>query len=791
MRLDRLKNATLGEVRVRASQACAALLERRSWSQLAKLPADEQLLAALDSDGTGHRSIESIVQRFRESISSRFFASFTDKAATIDQLRKRWPACENEIVLSAEKICEGKFDLLGYRNLSFGQPIDWQLEPVSGKRAPLIHWSRLNFLDADAVGDKKITWELNRHQHFITLGQAYWLTGNNKYCEVFAEHLEDWMEKNPPKLGINWASSLEVAFRSISWLWAYQFFKDSPVLSNRLVWQLLKFLYVNGRHLETYLSTYFSPNTHLTGEGLGLFYLGTLLPEFKDAQRWRSTGQRILLDQLAVHVKPDGVYFEHSSYYQRYTADFYLHFCILSSRNKNEVVDQVSTNLGALLEHLMFIMRPDGTTPFIGDDDGGRLIKLDPNPVNDFRGTLSTGSVVLKSGMLKYAASDGAAEILWLLGVDGVHEFDSLKPAEPAKQSAAFKDGGYYVMRDGWTADANYLVFDAGPHGFSNGGHAHADVLSFELAGYGRSWLIDPGTCTYTGSQKDRDWFRGSQAHNTLTVDGESSSEPDGPFSWKSTARHNIRQWIDQPMFNYVAATHDGYLRLRKPVNCSREILFLKNNYWVMRDVTESGGEHEFDLWFHFNVGTSPECEFQKGLLPQVIVRDNSSALKIVSVTPEGIWSKAEGWMSTCYGTKESAPVWKYSARGSGRREFITFFLPFGAHSSDSIVTEIDVVNGLGFAVTCEDRTDLVIVSKGGLGQYKGWRSDFEWAVVRYRDSQLEDPDEILLLNGTTAELNRKALLKSQQQLHYALLRRIDKDFVIDTAADSKAGAAD
>ena len=49
--------------------------------------------------------------------------------------------------------------------------------------------------------------------------------------------------------------------------------------------QILKYLYLHGRHLETYLSTYFSPNTHLTGEALGLYYLGTVFPEFSDAER--------------------------------------------------------------------------------------------------------------------------------------------------------------------------------------------------------------------------------------------------------------------------------------------------------------------------------------------------------------------------------------------------------------------------------------------------------------------------------------------------------------------------
>jgi hypothetical protein len=271
---------------------------------------------------------EDLRKRFVARTEPGFFAAFTHRDATIQEMRSRWPEAPSQIVRSANAIVEGKFDLLGFRSLSFGNPIDWHLEPISSKRAPAIHWSRLNFLDAELAGDKKIVWELNRHQYFATLGQAYWLTDDEKYAQTFVTHLNSWMDQNPPKLGINWASSLEVAFRSISWIWALHFFRESPVLNTETFTRTLKFLYLNARHLETYLSTYFSPNTHLTGEALGLFYLGCLLPEFKESDRWRNTGLRILTEQLPLHVKHDGVYFEQSSYYHRYTTDFYTHLFI-------------------------------------------------------------------------------------------------------------------------------------------------------------------------------------------------------------------------------------------------------------------------------------------------------------------------------------------------------------------------------------------------------------------------------------------------------------------------------
>ena len=333
------------------------------------------------------------------------------------------------------------------------------------------------------------------------------------------------------------------------------------------------------------------------------FYLGTLLPEFRAASRWRETGKRILLDQLSRQVKPDGVYFEQSSYYHRYTTDFYTHFLILCQANAESLPPDVEKKLKLLLDHLMYITRPDGTTPFFGDDDGGRLAMLDQRPANDFRAVLSTGAALFQRGDYKNVAGEAAVETLWLLGAPGLAEFDRVTAHSPEKQSVSFANGGYYVMRDGWSRDANYLLLDCGPHGMDNCGHAHADALSFELAARGRTMLVDPGTYTYTGSKELRDWFRSSSAHNVLTVDGESSSVAAGPFSWSTIARCEAQSWISRERFDYFEGKHDGYERLASPVTHSRGVLFLKNDYWVMRDRVKSDGKHRYDLWFHFDVG--------------------------------------------------------------------------------------------------------------------------------------------------------------------------------------------
>jgi hypothetical protein len=44
----------------------------------------------------------------------------------------------------------------------------------------------------------------------------------------------------------------------------------SKQVTPKFMARLLVYLAAHGRHIEKYLSHYFSPNTHLTGEALGL-----------------------------------------------------------------------------------------------------------------------------------------------------------------------------------------------------------------------------------------------------------------------------------------------------------------------------------------------------------------------------------------------------------------------------------------------------------------------------------------------------------------------------------------
>src|SRR5438876_557113 len=370
MKLLRVVHMGIPELACRGRQEASKWLERIGVAGRAASPPGEAA---------------TLLEQFRRAGPARFFEG-TTHAETPRLITQNVPAYRDETVAVADAVCQRHFDLLGHRGLTFGDPVDWHLDPIMGRRAPRVHWSRLDPLDPASVGDSKVVWELNRHQWLVRLGTAYRLTGDERYARTFAEDVRGWMRANPPGIGINWASSLEVALRLIAWCWALFLFAESRALTPELFTEMVGELSAHARHVERYLSRYFSPNTHLTGEALGLFYAGVVFPELRGARRWRALGQRILEAESRRQILPDGVHFELATCYHRYTVEIYLHFLILARRNGLAVAPALVERVGRMLDFLLAIRRPDGSMPQMGDGDGGCLLPRVRRPPAHSRG---------------------------------------------------------------------------------------------------------------------------------------------------------------------------------------------------------------------------------------------------------------------------------------------------------------------------------------------------------------------------------------------------------------------
>ena len=791
--IKKFKNRSWKEIRTRGEQAFSAKSQQIGLS--GKLPTDEEFWKLLDKSQFGATetaiSAAAIYEKFREKSEFSFFPAFRQKEKTLETFRQLFgEQTAPKTIEKAERLIEGRFDFLGFSDLNFSAEVDWHLEPISGKRSPMKHWKQFNELDSDETGDKKIIWELNRHQHFFTLGAAFWLTKDERCAETFVNHLEGWMKQNPPGMGINWLSSLEIAFRAMSWIWAFNFFKDSQSVTPEIFCKSLKYLYLHGRHIEKHLSTYYSPNTHLTGEALGLYYLGTQLPFLNRANHWRKTGEDILLGELDRQIQKDGVYFEQTTWYQRYTADFYTHFLILKTlggENETDVksAETLENRLQSAFDFLMYITRPDGTTPIIGDDDGGRMLPPANAKSDDFRGTLAVGAVLFERGDYKYVAGEVSEEIVWLLGLKGVQAFENLPATVPEKNSFAFETGGYFVMRDGWADTDNYMLIDCGEVGALSGGHGHADTLAVNLALQGRTLLVDSGTYTYHESSEQRDYFRSTAAHNTLTIDGKSSSEPAQKFSWKTKAEPQVSSWIAEQRFDFFQGSHDGYQgNSDSPALHQRSVLFLKNDYWIIRDYVETASEHDYELSFHFNSETNPviEAAMNGGLCVGESPSENTSGFRLFTFGDNGDWQKNDGWISTVYGKKIYSPFLRFASQGVGAQEFFTFLLPSESGFSKPEVYEASVAGGRAFVINYQDYSDLLVFadSRESIVRTEFFNTNFRFLWARMSAGE-ELPEEFVMVGGTNFTLGSREIINHPNELEYAVARRFGNKLNVRT----------
>ncbi|MBL8962131.1 MAG: alginate lyase family protein [Gemmatimonadetes bacterium] len=665
--LDRLKGRSLAEWRFRARQLAAVTLERAGWLDQAEL-SSAALHAQLGPTARAtHPTAAAWVTALRSRGGRGFFAGLDQPEQTATLARQRDPEGVQRILERADAALAGRLHLLGYGPMDVGTPIDWHRDPVAGIAAPRLHWSRVPYLDPAVAGDHKRVWEINRHQWLVSLGQAWVLTRDARHAAAIDAALTSWMDANPPKRGVNWASSLEVGFRAMAWLWALRLAADAPALRTSTVERAVGHLVLAARHLERNLSTYFSPNTHLTGEALALYHLGIELGDLTAAAGWRRVGREVLVEWLPRHVRPDGTYFEQSTWYHRYTLDFYAHFAALAERN-GEPMPAVRDAVRRMGHVLAAITRPDGTFPLIGDDDGGRLLFLDGRPGTDARPALALAGALAQDETLLAAAGPALADVAWILGA-----IPTTGAGHQSPDSVLYRDGGLAVLRDPSSPAESFMVVDAGPHGALNCGHAHADALSFDLTLDGRPVFVDPGTCNYSTDPAIRDRFRATASHNAATFDGRSSSVMAGPFAWASQARTRIDWWEMGSWGSWLRGGHDGF---EPGATYRRDLMALgrgEDRYFVVVDSWQAatGGSAAM----HLQGGAGTEL-VATGQVVQVMRGDLVDAVVFV---PTGELSVERGELSPAYGVRVEAPRLRAEVYGRGELTIATIIARPGA----------------------------------------------------------------------------------------------------------------
>jgi len=678
-KLSRLSQMGRAELTCRLDQAARTRLERLNPRSKLRNVTHACLRDALAIEGLGATAASDAPQKLLDHLRTRKAPKFFPGIGITPQEMARSglsSAEKDRTIARADRIAAGEFDLLGFGPMRFDDPdggLRWNYDPTTGVEAPQIHCSRINYLNPGIVGDAKVVWELNRFQFAFDLGKAYAFTGDDRYAEAYFNSFADWCAKNPPGVGVNWCSSLELAFRAVSWVWGHYFFLGCGTYNADAAWRLVRWLVIHARRIKAYLSYYTAPNTHLLGEALSLFYIGLFLPELREAEGWKRLGLEVLIGESEKQIRPDGGYFEQATYYHRYALDFYQQLIILCDLNDIELPGSLHARIEKMTEFALYAMLPNGHLPMIGDSDGGKALQLERCDPNDARPALATGAVLFDRGDFKWGAGRLREETIYLLGGEGAEAFAGIRSAPPSRTSVRYPDTGWFFLRSGWEPDANYLHFDCGPQGFAAGGHGHADMLGIEVAAAGRPIIIDPGTYTYTSSPRWRNYFRGTAAHNSATVDGLDQAEPADVFKWQRLPEYEVRASHLGDKLDFIDALHHGYRRLDDPVVHRRRVLFVKPEYWVIVDTFEAAGHHTYEITFNL-AASDVQLDPETG-----VAATNDAGRPNCAVVPADHELEAEvtagsedpicGWVSYNYGARTPSSAVRYKLLGSGTRQ--------------------------------------------------------------------------------------------------------------------------
>ncbi len=579
---------------------------------------DEELLKLFNKN-----NIEEAIQYFREREEPKFFVDSKNKDKIVGIFKKEFSNKIKDIIKDADEIGEHIFDLLGSGKTNLGEKINWHCDFKSG-----YCWNPKTFYLDIKYGDKKgvdvkVPWELSRFQHLTNLGQAYWLTDNKKYTKEFINEIEDWIDNNPLRYGVNWRCTMDVAIRTCNWISGFYFLKNSKEITDKFLLQFLKSLLAHGRHIERNLEKGWSRITsnHYLSDIAGLIYLGIFFKDTKIGQKRLKFGIQELRKEMQKQVYPDGCDFEASTCYHRLVLELFFFSTLLvvnnnkfNGKNYKEISEKIfgkeyTGRLYKMFEAVLYLLKPNGRMSQLGDNDNGRLHIFTKREVLDMRYLLTLGAIFFSEPKFKVKEFKFCEEALWIFGEEGYEIWQKLKENKlEGIKSKVFPNAGWYIMR----SSNDYCIISCGPNGQNeNGGHCHNDKLSFELCIDGKDLIVDPGTYIYTPYPEWRNRFRSTLYHNTVMVDGEEQNRfiPNNLFSLKNDAKCKCLNFGEDDEKIYFIGEHYGYKRFKNPVIHRCEIKFYKKEK-KLEIIDKFKGKGEHNLRWNFTL--SPD--FKSGL---------------------------------------------------------------------------------------------------------------------------------------------------------------------------------
>lgn len=497
-----------------------------------------------------------------------------DMRAIADYCWKEWPEDCRHIIRVADEVCRNYFLF----------DLKWDLERT---------WEPVEFPDGvidweyQPGNDPEFIFQFNRHRYFICLGQAYQLTGEEKYARNFVRLLMDWITrvKRTKETEKTAWRILEAGFRGEFWVKAVRYFKNSPELTDRVIDAFYNCLV---EHAE-FLIEMHSPYRYISNWGVienhGLFEIGISMPDEELKKRYIKTALDHLETEARMQIMDDGVQWEQSPGYHNEVLHCYEDVLIMASRNDIEVPETILNQVRRMAYADLAWKKPDHCQFMMGDSDHV-----------DIRDYISVAACLFRDSMLKFGGYHKLDfESVWDLGIESARIYEELKTVEPDFTSIALADSGNYYMRDSWNEDGNLLHFHCGTMG---AGHGHSDKLHVDLVLHGEDVLTDSGRYTYVVGD-GRFEFKDPPAHNTVTVDGKFFTVNKDAWECEKLCQPVKQGYKFNDCYEFVQGGHLGYME--EGIFINRKILHIKPDIYLIMDEMYGAGAHQFTQYWNFS----------------------------------------------------------------------------------------------------------------------------------------------------------------------------------------------
>lgn len=539
----------------------------------------------------------------------------------------RWARrrCSQADISYSDEVIAGRIPLLGAAP-DVGNPPQWRRDGYTAREWALSPGGGYVISRGDG-SDIRTVWELSRCYHFVPLAKAYWRTGDARYAETFRAQVDSWLGDNPVGAGPNWCSPMDSAIRGANWALAAALFSTAPAIGAEFWGRLLANLRLTARFIERHLEWHpLYRGNHYVSNGVGLVYLGALFRDEPGGDRWLRLGARILQDEIARQVYPDGVSFEASIGYHRLVTEFFARGGRICRQNLPGILPEAYwQRLDGMYQFVESYLDSAGRAPLLGDADDGRLHLLFAEAAEEPR--LHRLGLPLRKRTPVPAASRG------------------------------FPQGGFYVLRAG----DDRCIVRCGPVGLAGAGsHDHNDQLSYELVLGGREVVADSGTYAYTRDLAARYAFRSTSAHNVVQVGGEEQNPIRIDRPWRVLAdrtRAECLEWSAGPTSIRFAGRHSGFSHRPSGVVCRRAIaLDLPVRSWSVEDLIEGRGRETLAWRLHFAPGALQVTHEGPGRY--LIYHDSAPAHEFHLAAPADLaFAVEESLWSERYGIARMRPV--------------------------------------------------------------------------------------------------------------------------------------